>query len=249
MKGFITTIMVLVLVSACGTYNPKDDSALKDKNEKDTADKQDVAERYPDGVTFAGYLSPAFSITVDGVRYADSEDFYTQQIDKLAKDAKADGYAGWTLDFDAQIGLDDLKYGMKVYIAAASGRGYAAETIIAEDGTFAVQFPKEAVDSVYQVRANKHISVSLTNPADETGNDSVRWCYNFSAVDQSVSLSDHDKPIILNSFVTRVTKYECSASSNGGISIPQDLQRKVKKVVDDTLVDESANDARNTTEE
>ena len=212
----ILMVMALVMVS-CGMPPTSEEKAAADKEAADKATAAANAEQFPEGIQFIGYVSPAFDVTVDGKQYLDTEDFYTQQVDKLKQEALDSGYEGWTLDFDAEIGLDDLKAGMKVYIAPTGNRGFAGETEIKYDGSFKMDFPKEAVDAAYKVRAVKRVTVTLTNNADTNQVD--RWCYTFNAVDQMVTLSQHDSPVILNNFVTHVTSYKCSTESAGGISI------------------------------
>jgi len=162
-----------------------------------------------------GYVSSAFDITVDGKHYEDSEDFYTQQIDVLEKQKDDGGYSEYSLEFDAEVGLGELKTGMEVFVVATADQGFAGETIVIYDGTWEVKLPPEAKGDSFQVRANKRVGVRLTGPEG----DVVEWCYNFYGI-KLLSLDDKSKPIILKNFQTKLTKYRCPLSSKSILGIP-----------------------------
>ena len=207
MKGLMISVFSVLLVASCGgiTYT---DSAAK-------------ASQTPDTQVLKGYVSSAFDITVDGENYKDSEDFYSKEIDTLQTQADAAGYADWALTFDAKIGLDDLRDGMKVFVISSSVKGYAAQVGVDAGGRFNVTFPATE-NAKYQIRAVKRINVILKNPDTTATNKKVVWCYNFSANAQDVEMGSAtgETPIILNTFTTELTKYECSNSQTTGISIP-----------------------------
>lgn len=213
-------ILVSLFILGCGNSMPCDESRESCASSKEAAAEPTSTNSDPfitdKSVTLRGYVSSAFDLTVDGQHFTDSEDFYTQQLDKLTAEAEAD-YAGWNLSFDAEIGLEDLKYNMRVFVASVNSRGFAGESWVDENGQFSLEFP-DAGESTYKIRATKRITLILTEP--ETDKE-VRWCYNFSAVEQPVSLNPKDnRPIILSTFVTGLTKYECVNENSGGITIP-----------------------------
>jgi hypothetical protein len=190
------------------TPTPNPDSEVPQK------EKGDLASELP--VSFSGFIGGAFPISVDGVNYDDSEDFFTQESARLPEKVAAAGYnSEWSVRFDAAIGFSDLRANMVVYIAPNARKGYQGEGTVGSAGAFNISLPKEAVDTVYQVRAVKRIHVVLTK-----GDETKRFCYNFSAVDKSVNFSDREKPIILDSFATKITTYACASSTSGGITVP-----------------------------
>lgn len=200
------TILVLALnLVGCGAQ-------LEDVNAKA---KADGTENDGSAIKFQGYLMSAFDISVDGKQYDDSEDFYTQKVDELEEQKAEAGYGDYTVKFEASIGLDDIKQGMKVYVVPSESRGYAAETVIDYDGTFKVDFPAEAQDGSVKVRANKRVNVKLSK-----GKETVYWCYNFSAKEIGTKVDKNGKPIILDKFFTKLTKYKCQESTSG-ITIPE----------------------------
>ena len=205
MKSILTGVLALGIVG-CG--------AMESAKLKDAADKKDTADSSSD-IKFQGYLVSAFDINVDGKQYSDSEDFYTQKVDELEAQKADAGYKGYAVKFEANIGLDDLKQGMKVYVVPSESRGFAAETVIDYDGTFNVGFPAEAEDGSVKVRANKRVNVKLTK-----GKETVYWCYNFSAKETGTKVSRDGKPIILDTFFTKLTKYKCQESTSG-ITVPE----------------------------
>lgn len=166
-------------------------------------------------VTFNGAVTSAFAITVDGVRYDDSEDFYTQEVQRLPDKAAAAGYDGWETKFDAVLGFGDLARDMVVYISPTEKRGYTGKASVGSDAKFRVELPADAQDSSYNVRAVKRVNVILTKAGE-----SKKFCYNFSAVDKNVPFNEKDKPIVLDSFTSKLTLYACESQQTDGIVIP-----------------------------
>ena len=169
-----------------------------------------------ESVEFHGAVTSAFSITVDGVRYEDSEDFYTQEVQRLPAKVESAGYTGWTAKFDAVLGFSDLSRDMTVYISPTEKRGYTGKTSVGSDATFRVELPSAASDSSYNVRAVKRVNVVLTKDGEIK-----KFCYNFSAVDKNVSLNETDKPIVLDTFTSKLTLYACESQQTDGIQIPE----------------------------
>jgi hypothetical protein len=176
---------------------------------------------------FQGFVVNAFSVTVDGQEYPDMETFYTEELGRLPEKVTAAGYdGGYDVDFRAQIGFRDLWQGMTVYIAADQSAGYQGEAQVAHGGEFSIDLPKDAQGATYRVRANKRIQLVLTKT-----NDIVTLCYNFSALERSVSFSNQSQPIILDTFETRLTRYECESENDSqGVSIPGNEQESTTKL-------------------
>lgn len=170
----------------------------------------------PSTVSLSGYVVSAWDVVVDGESYTDTEDYYTQQLEALHGMAEEEGYRGWDISFDAQIGLTDLKFGMKVFVVSGTTRGYAAEARVDSEGSFKISFPYDS-EALYKIRAMKRVSVTLTDPETK---EWKKWCYILSAVEQEVSLMDDERPVLLSNFVTQTTTYECESSGNTGITIP-----------------------------
>jgi hypothetical protein len=206
-----------VMLTSCGTENDK-----TDQKSTDGARPASTAEKAPakdDSVSlqFKGYVGGAFPITVDGISYEDSEDFYTRELQNLPEKIRKAGYdKSWKWSFDAVVGFQDLRTNMMVYIAPQEKKGYQGEAPVSYAGGFEIALPQEASDANYMVRAVKRVNVIL-----ERGADVVKICYNFSAINLSVPFQEKSKPIILDQFTTRLTAYACeSANSSSGIKIP-----------------------------
>lgn len=209
----ISTIAIVSSLVACGQVPTTETQATVAKTEaKDPEEKQvtELKSEYQEQAYLTGYLANAFDVVVDGQRYADTEDYYTRKLEQLTAEADDSGYEGWTLSFDAEIGLEDLKYGMTVFASASGNRGYAGQVPMEFNGSFTMEIPDNSRNAVYSVRANKKVNVTLTPP--ESGEKPVRWCYNFSAQLTGVTLG---APVILNSFQSRLTKYACSLERDG----------------------------------
>jgi len=161
------------------------------------------------GGYLTGYVVSAFDMNVNGRRYDDSEDFYTQQLGELESEMEAAGYAGYSLSLSGELGLDDLKYGMDVYVVAHGKTGFAGDTTVNENGRFMLGIPDGSGDEVFRIRTNKRVSVILTSPDKR---DVVRWCYNFSSANTEGTLHE---PVLISEFTTKLTRYQCSDSGNG----------------------------------
>ena len=239
------TSALFTFMVGCGVYEaPSGDAGAKAKAADKAPDKagdQALPPMAPTGVPdqhsalpplespsikIDGSIASAFAVTVDGHQYQDSEDFYSQKLVELEAEATKAGYAGYQLSFNAQLGLDDLKNDMTVYVQAQGGQGYAGQTQVQQDGTFEIEFPNKASGAVYDVKANKRIGVVLTS---DDGSKVVTWCFNFAGID-SIKETDQTKPIILNKFKTTLTRYACEGQT-GGITIPGSQPAKANIVL------------------
>jgi hypothetical protein len=215
MKTLVAMGLSALLVSSCGFY-------IEEQERKEEAPSKVVAEPValaPDDTSFviSGYVLNAFEVTVDGEVYQDLEDFYTRETGRLSQRVRDAGYdETWTARFEAEVGFADLWNGMSVYIAPVQKRGYQARTYVDSNGGFSALFPPKAADDEYRIRANKRISVTISN-----GSETKMLCYNFSAIEKSARFSDKDKPVVLDSFRTTLTSYECRADEESGIIVPE----------------------------
>jgi hypothetical protein len=206
----LISLSFLSLLGACSVS--VDDPETKGLGVKKVTESEN---EYVSPVAVKGYVSSAFDLTVDGKNYADSEDFYSEQLETLEQQKNDGGYDDYVLSFEAEVGLGELKNGMDVFVVATAEQGFAGETGILYDGTFQVNMPGDAIGDSFQVRANKRIGVILTN---SEGNQ-IRWCYNFYG-SQKFTLEENPKPIILRHFFTKLTKYRCSDSKASALEIP-----------------------------
>ncbi len=215
----LEVLIVVAMVVSCGETAEEKDGKSEEKAETSQATFGGPSA-VGNQVTFDGYVLNAFEVTVDDQPYKDLEDFYTQEIARLPAKVKTAGYDdSYTAEFDAGIGFQDLWTDMKVYVSADGKEGYQGSAAVDQDGQFSIEFPTDGNDSAYRVRANKRISVLISN-----GEKTDRLCYNFSAIERSVLLSDKSKPIILDSFSTSLTAYDCSqADEGGGMKIPDQM--------------------------
>lgn len=217
MKNIIAlaSVSAVFVVVACGT---QDQASSTQSGSSNGSSSESVATGSGGQVSFSGSVNSAFAMTVDGVRYEDSEDFYTQEVLRLPAKVAAAGYSGWDARFDAVLGFNDLAKDMMVYISPVEKRGYTGKAAVGSDAQFKVVLPSDALDTSYNVRAVKRVNVVLTK-----GTESKKFCYNFSAVDKNVPLTEKDKPIVLDNFVTKMTLYACDNQQSDGIIIPQSL--------------------------
>ena len=201
---FALCMNFVILTVSCGSFPRSADSA-----------KGSDSSAQATTATFQGFVNSAFELTVDGAKYNDMEDFYTQELKRLPAKVTAAGYdSSWRATFDAQVGMNDLWQNMTVYISPVANRGYQGEGSVGQAGGFSITLPPTALDSEYRVRAIKRIGVLLTKDEEK-----VRICYNFSASEKSVQFTDREKPIVLDTFTAAITAYDCQVAESG-IKIP-----------------------------
>jgi len=207
---FCLTLIIALLTQACGSVNFVEESGKEDDQPETLLTETDPRLR------FTGYINSAFEVIVDGEEYADMEDFYTQELDRLPEKVANAGYGeDWDVRLDAELGLSDLWNNMKVFIAPQSGVGHQALTRVRQGGEFSVSFPNDGLDTDYRIRAVKRINVILTSETE-----SKIICYNFSAHEENVPFHDEAHPVVLKDFSTRLTAYDCSLSDDK-LDIPQ----------------------------
>lgn len=203
-----TSVSTTPQAKKAASNNGQSPGQERDAGESLPATQPDVGNDASGGY-LTGYIVSAFDMDVNGRRYADSEDFYTQQLGELESEMEAAGYAGYSLSLSGELGLDDLKYGMDVYVVAHGKTGFAGDTSVNENGRFMLGIPDGSGDEVFRIRTNKRVSVILTS-SDKR--DVVRWCYNFSSVNTEGTLHE---PVLISEFTTKLTRYQCSDSGNG----------------------------------
>jgi hypothetical protein len=201
-----TLIRIGVVVVSLGSFScGMSPEGLNQSSASSTVPYQDSADT--DGLFFRGAVVSAFEVVVDGVRYKDMEQFYTAEQGRLSKKFLDAGYPSAShVRFEAELGFLDLWRHMNVFVLAEGNTGYMASGRVESNGSFAIKLPLDAVGDSYRVRANKRIKVKF-----QTAEVLHTFCYNFSAVQQSVDFESISKPIVLNSFESSLTTYDCPA--------------------------------------
>ena len=184
-KKVVGTFFLSFILISCGS----DDSS----SNHDSLSSDNDAPVDGDTVVFYGYIPSAFEVVVDGEPYFDLEDFYTKELLRLPKKVKDAGYSDvYRITFDAEIGFSDLWNDMTVYVVSAETRGYLGESKVSNAGQFEIEFPPEADNANYKIRANKRINVILSS-----SEEIISLCYNFSAQERSFLLSQAEKLALL----------------------------------------------------
>lgn len=228
MKALVTMVMMVFMMMACGAAT--DPQGYQTASEKEAADKAAQQQQAgsaglsnpSDYFEVTGYVSP-IGIAVDGTVYKDSEDFYTQEVNRLNAQVKSQ-YPGYKLTFDAAVGLRNFKTGMYVFLVATSDVGVASETYVDSSGKFTFMLESK-VDrkAEYTLRATKRIGLTLSKKGEET----ISWCYNMYA-EKNVALDG--KSNVLRNFSTSVTEYQCSEQGEG-ITVPEaDFQNETDEI-------------------
>ena len=181
-----------------------------------------------DSEVFRGYIGGMFNITVDGISYEDSESWYNAEMEKIPARLEAAGYNGDDFDFQAQVGLNDFWQATKVNVASTKATGYqGSSTVTPSDGSFEIRLPGNSFGN-YQIKSVKRLTLVLPN--DE------RFCYNMKGIEKSYMLNAFTDPIIISSFTTSLTKYECSSpSSPSFLGLTSDSTSSSEKMIVDGI--------------
>jgi len=212
-------ILTVILNTACGQMT-------NDKSQIDCAKDSSKAECPKEKlglISVTGSVSGAFDVSVDGEHYRDIEAYYTAEVDRLAKRIADAGYKGYDAEFDAKLGFKDLTQGMTVFLAASDGHGAAGRAYLGSDDTFFFRLPSDTSDGQYRLKAVKRISIKLTKDSEVK-----RFCFNFAASAEVEIVDRKSEPVILSTFESSLTKYECSQISDEGLSIPKAEASKSK---------------------
>ena len=214
MKTVITFLLIFLV--GCGATDATINKNTKDK--KETIKTTTTTELTGEYLIVNGYVSP-IDISVNGQQYQDSEDFYTQEVKRLAADTNVK-YPDYNLYFDADVGLKDFKYGLSVFLVASDTTGVASESSVDSKGKFTFNLPPETdKNGQYILRASKRIGLRLVKDNQPT----IIWCYNLFAESQ-VTLAD--KSFILRSFETKITSYKCE-EKEAAIDLPDNPYKYV----------------------
>lgn len=215
----LVTLIFLAILAACGSAQDYTKSSEKstEKSTETSTNGSDASLNSTDYITVSGYVTP-INISVNGKQYKDSEDFYTQEWQRLQAEVKAK-YPNHKLSFDASVGLRNFKTGMYAYLVSTGDLGVASEAYVDSTGKFSFTVDGKTDKNVmYTLRATKRISLKITKDKEPN----IQWCYNLYA-EKEMPLDS--KSAVLKQFATVITEYECS-DPNNGIQLP-DFQNEM----------------------
>ena len=216
-----TTLVIVfattLLMGGCGAEADPNSTTSSSGTKTDTAstitDKATAtASQLTENIVVVGYISP-INITVDGVNYSDSENFYTKKLERLRSDAVTK-YPQYSITITGDLGLPSFAYGFSAFIAAVGDTGYAGSTTVSGQGKLSFTFHPDSDQQVpYEVTVSKRLGIRLTK-----GSDVISQCYNLMGATQ-INLDGH--PFLVRSFTSQVTSYQCGQDpSDSGIALP-----------------------------
>jgi hypothetical protein len=211
----IKAILTIFLVVGCGALNTGENDANSDGLAQSARDKEAQA----DATVVAGAVQYAFDLTVDGLSYSNVEDYYTAQVRTLKEKVLAAGYNADKAEFRGRLGFADFIQDMVVFVVSSDGK--QGRGVVDSQGNFSVAIDSKDETSrtrttSYAVRANKRVQIILSNGGVPT----KKLCYNFSAITKS----SENNTILLDSFETDFTLYDCEQQSDG-LEIPDQSTR------------------------
>ena len=155
-----------------------------------------------------GFLTSAFRISIDGVFYENSEEAYTSQLANLLYEIKVAGLAGYSLRYDAQLGLSDMAHNTRVFLQGDRGAGFSTAADVDQSGAFSISIPDGFGADKFEVKTAKRIAITLASPG---GRQELKWCFNLFGFANDATL---DKPVTINTYYTQITSYECLAEGS-----------------------------------
>jgi hypothetical protein len=205
MKSILASTLLALLASSCGSKD-----GISDAFGGTASDPALQPTATPVPNYLRGGITSAFDLTVDGVAYRDSEDFFTQQVRKLPVQLAAAGndLTDRTVRFTGRMGLADLWKDMVIFVQPISGQGSSGYSAIQANGQFSFLAKGIEPDAQFQIRAVKRIGVEIVkdNAIEKL------YCFILSAREQTAQLNTF---VNLNTFDTQLTEYACEANQGG----------------------------------
>lgn len=165
-------------------------------------------------IAFSGYVQKAFSLTVNGNQFQDSEDFYTHFIDKLVKPQYPDLQPD-NVTVNGAYGLDEFGTNSGVYMASMASAGHLFQAVTDAQSKFIVQVQPSAQDETYQAKVVIRIGLDI-----KSATKSDTYCYLLLGLKQGIAITDTAKPIIFDTFTTELDTYKCEQVQDSQIVIP-----------------------------
>ena len=142
-------------------------------------------------------FSPVNPVTVDGVNYENSEDFYSTKLDELKK------RFGDDVVLEATVGFSDITNNNKAYITGTIPNS-ESKTADFYSGTARLVLDScETKDFI--IKTSKRINLKTKD---------TYFCFNLMA-EGLVKSEFTDNYMTLNNFTTNITSYRCSDTKSG----------------------------------
>lgn len=206
MRSILCTL-ACVVCSGCGSIDGLNSST------------QAVPTPSSSSFVFSGSVQRAFEITVNGNKFADSEDFYTKFIDELilTDSEYAERFQDGNIEVEGTYGVSTFGSRADVFISAQNGDGYSFEARTDSSAKFKVEVP-QAAEGSYKARVVTRIGLKLTSSSGDTSH----YCYLLHSIRDNVEVSASAKPIIFDEFSTQLTSYNCNSQEVSKLIIPED---------------------------
>lgn len=165
--------------------------------------------------TFSGYVQKAFAITVDGEKFDDSEQFYTNFIPALILPHYAVPVDAM-LTVEGQYGMDEFGSNAWVFMTPTQNEGDLFQAQTDSYSKFTIQVTDAALNSTYKARLVIRIGLLVT----QVGSDPDHFCYVLTGARDNIALTDKSKPIIFDVFTTQLNTYKCDQVTDSQLVIP-----------------------------
>lgn len=214
-----------VLLASCGSldWNKSDTEALCKANPAQCQAPTPVEEP----LVFSGYVQRAFTITVNGVEFADAEDLYTRFIDELllTDEANKARFEDAIIEVEGEYRVDAFGSGSRVFLASQTGDGHAYEATTGRDAKFRLEIKEDVSEEIFKARVVNRIGLKILKDGTEQ-----HYCYLLHGYRDNVVIDKESKPIIFDEFSTQLTTYDCEKSTRNTLQVPSP---KVDKEAED----------------
>jgi hypothetical protein len=212
-----TASIVIAIFASVGCQDFKKD-CTPDKATGKTCSDESSTKDVGNDIAFDGFIQRAFEISVNSIKFADTEDFYTRFIAELimSKPDYKEKFGTSKIEVEGEYGLERFGSNSPVFMSSMSGDGHIFQTRTDAQGKFTIKVKKSAQDETFKARVITRIGLIIT-----TGEAKEHYCYILYGFRDGISISENTKPVIFDTYTTQLNSYQCSAVQDDTIVIPE----------------------------
>jgi len=207
-------LIMIFLMFGCGA----DEDELKKEWEAEKQAEIEAANSSNDtGLYFQGYVQTAFEITVDGVVFNDSEDFYTNFKTDLVYPNYPET-VGKSIGVLGKYGHDSFGANTAVFMAPTDNADHLFSSETDKNRHFIVNVEAANHETTYRAKIILRIGLDI---------EAVKHCYLLHSTLESIVFQE-GTPIVFDDFKTQLNAWDCSQDVATPIEIPADALKPTK---------------------
>ena len=218
MKALLTTILATLGLSFLGCGKSDCSSAGAGVASKSCSKDTSSGAGSTTSVTFNGYVQRAFTITVNKQSFNDTEDLYTNFIDKLitSDDKYKTALAGAKVDVEGDYGITTFGSSAPVAMSSMAATGDIFNATTDSSGKFSISVTKTQQGQTFKAKVITRIGLQITYPTKTVDH----WCYLLFGQKDNINIGDAGSSVIFDSFTTQLNTYNCSKVNVSALIIP-----------------------------